>query len=57
LYVLLPTNEGYRGEGTVEVATIVQCFETLPPTNKFVMPMAPHEGGVVEHFGKIAKRE
>jgi hypothetical protein len=50
----LPTNEGYKVERTMEVVTIVQCFEVLPLTNKFIMPMAPHEGGVVEHFGKIA---
>jgi hypothetical protein len=51
----LPTNEGYKGEETMELVTIVQCFEALPPTNKFAMPMAPHKGGVVKHFSKIAK--
>jgi hypothetical protein len=54
LYVLLPTNKGHKGEGTMEVVTIVRCFETLPLTNKSAMPMAPHKGGVTEHFGKIA---
>jgi hypothetical protein len=52
-YVLLPTNEGHKGEGTMEVVTIVHCFETLPFTNKSAMPMAPHKRGVIEHFGKI----
>lgn len=30
LYVLLPTDEGYKGEGIVGVVIIVQCFEALP---------------------------
>jgi len=55
LYVLLPTNEGHKGKGTVEMVTIVYCFEALPLTNKSTMPMAPHKGRVAEHFGKIAK--
>lgn len=57
MYVLLPTNEGHKGKGTVEMVTIVYCFEALPLTNKSTMPMAPHKGRVAEHFGKIAKWE
>jgi hypothetical protein len=30
MYVLLPIDEGYKGEGIVGVVTIVQCFEMLP---------------------------
>jgi hypothetical protein len=55
LYVLLPTYEGYRGEGTMGVVNVVQCFEAFPLVDRFTMPMAPHEGGVVEHFGIIRK--
>jgi hypothetical protein len=55
LYVLLPTNKGYRGEGIVWVVIVVQCFEVLPLANRSTMPMAPHKGGVAEHFGIITK--
>jgi hypothetical protein len=57
LYVLLPTNEGYRGEGIVWVVIVVQCFEVLSLANRSTMPMVPHKGGVAEHFGRITKLE
>jgi hypothetical protein len=55
LYVLLPTNEGYKGEGIMGVVIVVQCFEALPLADRSTMPMALHEGKVAEHSGRITK--
>jgi hypothetical protein len=55
LYVLLLVDEGYKGEGSMGMVTVVQCFEPLSPIDRSVMPMAPHEGRVAKHSNKIAK--
>jgi hypothetical protein len=55
LYVLLHVDEGYKGEGSMGMVIVVQCFEPLPPINRSIMPMAPHEGRVAKHSNKIAK--